>query len=133
MVVGTYRPLDVIMSEHPLSVLKQDLLVHHLCREIALEPLREAEVAEYLAAEIIWSAGWLGQPDLPALGGNPLFMVTALDDMAARGLISRNKGCWQLGVAVKEIDLQVPKSLQEIIEVQIERLSLEEKRGTGGS
>ncbi len=51
MVVGTYRPLDVIMSEHPLSVLKQDLLVHHLCREIALEPLREAEVAEYLAAE----------------------------------------------------------------------------------
>jgi len=62
-----------------------------------------------------------------------LFMVTALDDMAARGLISRNKGCWQLGVAVKEIDLQVPKSLQEIIEVQIERLSLEEKRGTGGS
>src|ERR1700722_593647 len=47
---------------------------------------------------IIWSAGWLGQPDLPALGGNPLFMVTALDDMAARGLISRNKGCWQLGV-----------------------------------
>jgi hypothetical protein len=51
MVVGTYRPLDVIMSEHPLSVLKQNLLVHHLCREIALEPLREAEVAEYLAAE----------------------------------------------------------------------------------
>ncbi len=60
-------------------------------------------------------------------------MVTALDDMAARGLISRNKGSWELRVALKGIDLQVPKSLQEIIEVQIERLSLEEKRGTGGS
>src|SRR4030088_2418408 len=51
MMIGTYRPVDVIVSEHPLNVLKQDLLVHQLCREIALEPLGEAEVAEYLASE----------------------------------------------------------------------------------
>jgi tetratricopeptide (TPR) repeat protein len=129
MVIGTYRPVDVIVSEHPLNVLKQELLVHQLCREIALEPLGEAEVAEYLAAE---SGGSV--PDgLASLiyrhsEGNPLFMVTALDDMAARGLISRNKGSWQLGGAVKGTDLEVPKSLQQMIEAQIERLSAEEKR-----
>src|SRR5208282_2446210 len=45
MLIGTYRPVDVIVSQHPLNALKRDLLVHQLCREIALEPLDEAEVA----------------------------------------------------------------------------------------
>jgi len=130
MLIGTYRPVDVIVSEHPLHVLKQDLSVHHLCREIALEPLGEAEVAKYLAAE---SAGASLPEGLASLlyrrsEGNPLFMVTALDDMTERGLISRNKECWQLERALKGIDLEVPKSLQQMIEAQIDRLSTEEKR-----
>jgi len=130
MVIGTYRPVDAIVSEHPLNVLKQDLLVHQLCREIALEPLREAEVAEYLAAE---SSGASLPDGLASLlyrqsEGNPLFMVATLNHMTERGLISRNKGSWQLRVALKGIDLEVPKSLQQMIEVQIDRLSTEEKR-----
>src|ERR1700675_5007538 len=51
LVIGTYRPVDVTLAQHPLKGVKQDLLVHHLCREIALEPLAEAEVADYLAIE----------------------------------------------------------------------------------
>src|SRR5258707_10673324 len=118
MLIGTYRPVDVIVSEHPLHALKQDLSVHHLCREIALEPLGEAEVAEYLAAE---SSGASLPEGLASLlyrqsEGNPLFMVSALDDMTERGLISRNKESWQLEVALKGIDLEMPKSLQQMIE-----------------
>jgi len=37
MLVGAYRQADVASSEHPLKALKPDLLIHHLCREIALE------------------------------------------------------------------------------------------------
>jgi DNA-binding winged helix-turn-helix (wHTH) protein/dephospho-CoA kinase len=130
MVVGTYRPVDVILSENPLNVLEQDLLVHQLCREIALEPLGEAELAEYLAAE----PSRVSPPDgLSSLlyhysEGNPLFMVATLSDMAERGLISREKGIWQLQVALMEIDMEVPKSLQQMIEVQIDRLSAEQQR-----
>jgi len=40
MLIGTYRPVEVTLAENPLKVVKQDLLVHQLCREIALEPLR---------------------------------------------------------------------------------------------
>jgi predicted ATPase len=130
MVIGTYRPVDVIVSEHPLNALKQDLSVHQLCREIALEPLGEAEVAEYLAVE---SSGASLPDGLASLlyrhsDGNPLFMVSALDDMTERGLISRNEGSWELRVALKGIDLEVPRSLQQMIEVHIERLSAEEQR-----
>jgi DNA-binding winged helix-turn-helix (wHTH) protein/tetratricopeptide (TPR) repeat protein len=130
MVIGTYRPVDVIVSQHPLNVLKHELLVHQLCREIALELLGEAEVAEYLAAD---SSGASLPDGLASLlyqrsEGNPLFMVTALDHMTERGLITREKGSWQLRVAMKGIELEVPKSLQQMIEVQIDRLGPEEQR-----
>src|SRR5271157_2181189 len=39
LVLGTYRPVDVLVADHPLKGLKQDLVVHHLCHEIALGPL----------------------------------------------------------------------------------------------
>ena len=130
MVIGTYRPVDVIVLGHPLKALKQDLLVHQLCREIALEPLGEAEVAEYLAAE---SSGASLPDGLASLlyqqsEGNPLFMVAALNHMTERGLITRKKGRWRFRVALKGIDLEVPKGLQQMIEARIDRLSPEEQR-----
>ena len=64
MLIGTYRPVDVTLAQHPLKTVKQDLLVHQLCREIALKPLTEAEVAEYLAIE---SAGGAVPEGLAAL------------------------------------------------------------------
>src|SRR6266404_5169227 len=51
VIVGTYRPADVIISQSPLKALKQDLLVHNLCHEIALERLEESDVGEYLTEE----------------------------------------------------------------------------------
>ncbi len=51
MLIATKRPVDMVIPEHPLKALKQDLLLHQMCRELTLEPLGEAEVAEYLAAE----------------------------------------------------------------------------------
>ena len=130
MLICTYRPVHVALSGHPLNALKQDLLVHQLCHEIALEPLGETEVAEYLTAE---SSGAAPPNGLAGLvhrhsEGNPLFMVTALDHMAGRGLISRENGNWKLKSGLEEIDLEVPESLRQMIEVQIERLTPEEQR-----
>src|SRR5271157_5236524 len=81
MFIGTYRPPDIALSDRPLKALKQDLLIHHLCHEIALEPLGEAEVFEYLAAE---SGGAAVPEGLAGLiyrhsEGNPLFMMAALE------------------------------------------------------
>jgi DNA-binding winged helix-turn-helix (wHTH) protein/tetratricopeptide (TPR) repeat protein len=130
MLVGTYQPVDVILSEHPLNSLKQDLLVHQLCREVALEPLSEAEVAEFLQADssaAVWTDGLVSLL-YQRSEGNPLFMVTALDHMIERGLIAQEKGSWRARVAIRGLDLEVPNSLQQMIEVQIERLSPQEQR-----
>ena len=94
MLIGTYRPVDVAQAQHPLKTVKQDLLVHQLCREIALEPLSEAEVAEYLA---IGAPGFAVPEGLAALiyrhsEGNPLFMVSVLDHLRNLGLIAIEGG-----------------------------------------
>jgi DNA-binding winged helix-turn-helix (wHTH) protein/tetratricopeptide (TPR) repeat protein len=130
MFIGTYRMVELILAEHPLKDLKQDLLMHHLCREVQLEPLDEGEVAEYLAAE----SGGAALPDgLAALlyrhsEGNPLFMVAALEHMTQRLFLSREKNQWKFNVPLAEIDLEVPESLHQMVEVQIDRLRPEEKR-----
>jgi len=51
LVLGTYRPVDVILLQSPLKALRQDLVMHKLCSEIALERLAESAVARYLAEE----------------------------------------------------------------------------------
>ena len=130
MLIGTYRPPDIALADHSLKALKQDLLIHHLCREVALEPLEEAEVAEYLAAE--WG-GAVVPEGLAGLihrytEGNPLFMVTVLEHMKERQLITLESGGLTLTVPPPEIELRAPESLRQMIEIQIARLSTEEQR-----
>src|SRR6266850_1658300 len=130
MLVCTYRPVDVILSNSGLKALKQDLQVHNLCTEIALERLPEPAIAEYLGTEF---------PDasLPSAmsnlvhrhsGGNPLFMVAIIQDLVKRGLIAQEDGHWKLTTSLETIDPGVPQSLQQMLEVQFERLTATEQR-----
>src|SRR5271166_4188586 len=128
MLIGTYRPVDVAVLEHPLRTVAPDLLVHQLCQQIALQPLQEADVAEYLKLQ---SGGVAAPEDLAAwiythTEGNPLFMVTALDHMRERDLIAFDNGAWQIKVPLEKIELDTPESLRRMIELQIERLTPEE-------
>ncbi len=130
MLIGTYRPVDVAAVKHPLKTLKQDLLVHQLCREIALEPLTEGEVAEYLASE---TPGVALPQGLPALihrhsEGNPLFMVSILDDLRDRDMVAVENGTWQIRVPLESVHLEAPESLRQMIELQIEKLTVDEQR-----
>jgi predicted ATPase len=49
LVIGAYRPIDVIVSDHPLKAVKHELQLHEQCAELPLGFLREEDVAEYLA------------------------------------------------------------------------------------
>ena len=129
MLIGTCRPVDLAFSEHSLKVLKQDLLVHHLCQEIALEPFREADVAEYLVAE---SGGAVAPEGLAQLlhrhtAGNPLFTMSVLEHMQQRGFISHDNANWRIHVPLESIGLEVPETLRQVIEAQIDRLSPDEQ------
>ena len=130
MVIITKRAVDMVAPEHPLKRLKQDLLVHHLCQEITLAPLAKADVAEYLSAESPGGSLPEGFAELihRHSEGNPLFMIAALDHMTEHGQISRENGRWLLRVPIQEMALEVPETLRQMIESQIEHLTGEQQR-----
>jgi DNA-binding winged helix-turn-helix (wHTH) protein/tetratricopeptide (TPR) repeat protein len=130
MIIGTYRPLDVDISQSPLKRLKQDLLVHQLCAEIALEPLTEPDIAKYLIAQF---PHWSFSSGLATIihqhsGGNALFMSIIVRDMIDKGLITSEEGLWKLTKRLEEIEPAVPETLQQLLETQFECLSESQQR-----
>ena len=53
MIIGTYRPGDVLAREHRLREAHQELQLHGYCHELALEFLSEEHIAEYLAVRFL--------------------------------------------------------------------------------
>lgn len=98
LLIGTYRPVDVILSKSALKLLKQELLAHHLCTELALEGLEDAEIAEYLAAKFPGSnlPGELVNLIQKHSAGNALFTIAIVEDLVKKGMISGSEGNWKL-------------------------------------
>ncbi len=129
LILATYRPAEVIISQSPLKALKQDLLVHNQCRELSLERLEESDIVEYLAAEFPEGDFPAGFADLiyRHSGGNALFMVTIVQDMVKTGLIARVDAAMQLTTTLENAATAVPETLQQLIEAQFEQLSTAEQ------
>jgi len=113
LLLGTYRPADVIISQSPLKALKQDLVIHNLSHEIGLERFEESDVAEYLAIKFVNVDFPVGLANLiyRHSGGNALFMVTILQDMVKKGLIAQPNELWTLTVALEDVEPSVPETL----------------------
>ena len=127
---GTLRTADPALADHPLKMLKHELLVHQLCSEARLEPLSEADVALYLAGA---REGNTVPEGLAAVihrrcVGNPLFMHGIIDHLLQRGLLVRRDGSWHLQTGLSELEKEVPDGLRQMIEARIDRLSVEEQR-----
>lgn len=130
VVLGTYRPVDVILSRSPLRLLKQDLLVHGLCHEIALTGISETDVARHLAARFPDSsvaarlAGSLHRHS----DGNPLFMRAILERLLQTGAIRQRDQQWILTAPPEKIRLDIPETLQQMLEAQLDQLPASEQK-----
>ena len=130
LMIGTYRPTEVILSGHPLKALKQDLQGRRLCEEAALGSLSHAAVSQYLTVRFPHHQfpGELSQFIYRSTEGNPLFMVNIAEYLEAQGLVREVEGQWRLEADLKAVNLEVPESLRQMLERQIERLTSEEQR-----
>jgi len=124
LVIGTYRPMEMLADGHPLRTVKQELQLHRQCEEQRLALLTEEHVAEYLTRRFsAETTGWSSLQGLARLihqrtEGNPLFMVNVVDYLATQG---------GLGESVEKVQSRVPGDLRQMIEEQIHRLSPEEQ------
>jgi predicted ATPase len=130
LLLGTYRPADVSLSQRPLTAIKQELQMHRQCEELRLTFLTEDAIAEYLATRF-------PEHRFPAefarllhqrTEGNPLFLVNLVDYLLTGRLIGQTEGRWTMNAAVPEVELGVPESIRQMIENQVNNLGKEEQR-----
>jgi len=129
LLIGTYRPLDVAVRDHPLKMRHHELRIREHCRDLWLQPLGETAVAEYLRARWgnIEAAEALAHVVHARTDGNPLFLVNVANAMVADGAIVKQGDRWVLHVAVATLGTGVPQGLRQMIAAQNERLSAAER------
>jgi DNA-binding winged helix-turn-helix (wHTH) protein/tetratricopeptide (TPR) repeat protein len=130
LVVATYRPADVLDRAHPLRGLQDELRRHGQCAELALPPLGPTAVAEYLAKRFAAEATLAGIAEEVHrhTEGSPLFMVSVVDDLVARGVLVRTGDRWTVEDRGAAVELGIPASVQRLIERQLDRLDAPDQR-----
>jgi predicted ATPase len=129
LVIGLLRPAELAKA-HPLRWVLGELIARKQATQLCLAGFSEERVAEYLSVRF---------PDHsfpPGLAetihrmtlGNPLFLVTLLDDLADRRTIRVMNGRWQLAMSVEDLATCRPESIRSLIEVQLDRLGTAEQR-----
>ena len=135
LILGTYRPADILAGNHPLRGIVQELQARQQCEELRLTPLAAEAIGEYLTAR--FAGGTIGRTPLHELtpvlhrrtGGNPLFIVNTVDDLVRQGALVEDEGRWRLQAdTVEAIGEGIPDSLRQLIERQLERLPESERR-----
>jgi DNA-binding winged helix-turn-helix (wHTH) protein/predicted ATPase len=129
LVLGTYRPAELILVRHPLRAVSQRLEANGQSAEVALDDLGVQAVREYLERRFV---GNRFAPEVARLvrersDGNPLFLVTLVDHLLACGAIVERDQQWHAAKELYGELAAVPESLRRLIEQQLERLRVEDR------
>jgi predicted ATPase len=124
LLVGTYRPVDVIVQQHPLRAVVRELALHELCAELSLDLLNQAEIGQYLSARC--GKGMIAETHSSVLywrtEGNPLFLVTLIEMLERQGI------AWDTLSDVEAALREVPPSLRGMVEQQLSQCDAAERR-----
>ncbi len=124
LILGTYRPVEVIVGDHPLHTLKQELQLHTECDELPLEPLPEDAIQQYLTRRFpgFELPATLAQVIYQRTEGNPLFVVNLVQDFVGQGMIEENNGHWRVSANAETTVASVPASVRRMVEHQLSKL-----------
>jgi predicted ATPase len=118
------------VHRHPVYPITQDLLLHDQGVEVGVGHWPVADVITYLA----WRFEALSLPVGLAemlhrrTNGNPLFLVTVVDELVRQGGVREGPKGWELYGGLEAVAGWVPERLQQLIERQGEQLTAEEQR-----
>jgi tetratricopeptide (TPR) repeat protein len=129
LILGTYRPVDVLVEAHPLRRMITELRHHGQCADLVLDAISEAAVTAYLAQRF----GALPRPTGLAqvlhrhTHGNPLFLLAMVEELLAQQRLKDGDDGWCLHGGWETITGLVPESLRRLIEQQLEQLTPDEQ------
>ena len=116
MILGTYRPAEMLAGKHPLRAMKEELELHQHAIELRLPLLREADVAAFLTERLNAAKEKIAGAIYARTEGNPLFMVNVIDYLIDEGSLTD----------VEKIE--APRNIRQMIERNLQRLSPDEQR-----
>jgi DNA-binding winged helix-turn-helix (wHTH) protein len=121
LLLGTYRPVEMLTGQQQLSTLKEELELHRQCIEMRLRLLGEADIASYLVRRFADGESHQALERVAPLiyartDGNPLFMVNVVDYLVERGsLLDVHK-------------VEPPPNIRQMIERNLQRLAPDEQQ-----
>jgi predicted ATPase/DNA-binding winged helix-turn-helix (wHTH) protein len=125
LILGTYRPVDVIVHAHALRAIIAELRQHPQYAELVLDSLSAAATAAYLRQRCRAEFIPHGLPQLlhQRTGGNPLFLVAMVDELGRQGLLETAGDASGSQGALAVLSEVIPTSLRQYIEQHLEQLS----------
>jgi tetratricopeptide (TPR) repeat protein len=130
LIVGTLRPEDLEISNHPLKSYKLEMQAHNLCEELALGSLSDDHIAAYLDARFAPNdfPHELSELIRRKTEGHPLFATSLVRFLARRGDIARVNERWSVVRSLAEMDLEPPQNVISMIRKKTEALEEDDKR-----
>ncbi len=130
LIIGTYRPAEVEMSDHPLKMYKLEMQSHNLCDEVLLGSLGQEHIAAYLDARFAPNDF---PPDLASVierktEGHPLFAISLAQFLAESRNIAKIDGRWSVARELSEMNLEAPENVRSMIRKKIEALDEADRR-----
>ena len=123
LVLGTYRPVDVVVRAHPLRGMLQELRGRGVCDDLALELFLPDDVEAYAAARL----GGEVTAELVAqlyhhTEGNALFLVNLLEHLVEQGGVKQEGARWTLRSSLSAVP-SLPDAWQLLITKRLEGLA----------
>jgi tetratricopeptide (TPR) repeat protein len=127
LILGTYRPVDVMVHAHPLRTVLTELQQHGQCAELVLDYLSEDEVSAYLRQRFgdTGLAAGLARVLHQRTYGNPLFLIAVVDELVRQQVVSEGPAGWSMQGGVETIPTIVPATLRALVEHQLAHCSPE--------
>ena len=126
LVVGTYRPVEARLHSHPLHSITQELKRQGCCDVLPLTLLSASGGASYLTMRCQHKPTPAGLSEVihRRTHGNPLFMVSMVDDLIRQDILYEHDGFWLLQDDLDRIAASVPESIRHFIEQQLEQVDV---------
>jgi len=131
LIIGTFRPTELIIQQHPLASLRHEFKMRRLCQEIALEPLSQRDLGEWLEHQFHARAPDAFTQALHDLtSGLPLFATHVIEEWIASGAMGAAEDAFALQSSCERV---VPGSIVQTIEQHVARLTPGEQRMLGAA
>ena len=99
LIIATFRPAEASTQDHPIREVRQTLRTRRRCVDLALDYLSLVDVRDYLQSRFGNDMKELAPLIHQRTDGNPLFVISIVEELIRRGQLTRSDSGWATSVS----------------------------------